>query len=378
MRHVPFRAAVVLLLAGAALSVASPAVAADPATDFSYTLSGSSATITGYLGTNTDVDIPATILDGGITYTVTAIGDNAFRGNFLPARLTSVIIPDTVTTIGDNAFRFDALTSITIPDSVISIGTYAFYNNVLTSVTLGDSLATLGNNSFRGNLLASVTFPASVTSIGNTTFAENPLLTTAIFAGSAPSTFTAAGPMGSFLGVTPTVYFYPGASGFTGSWNGYPTLAISAATSELSLAPSGSVVADGVTPFTLTAVVRDSTNAPVAGVPVSFTVPAGVSASATGCVTTTNGTCAITLTSGSAATYAIAATVGSDPAVLTRNVTFTAVPGANPTTSSTGSGPTLASTGTDTRAQLTLAGGLLTLGLALLGASVLRRRKRLG
>jgi hypothetical protein len=334
MRHVPFRAAVVLLLAGAALSAASPAVAADPATDFSYTLSGSSATITGYLGTNTDVDIPATILDGGVTYTVTTIGDNAFRGNLLPAPLTSVVIPDTVTTIGDNAFRFDALTSITIPDSV--------------------------------------------TSIGNTAFAENPLLTTAIFEGSAPTTFTAAGPMGSFLGVTPTVYFYPGASGFTGSWNGYPTLAISAATSELSLAPSGSIVADGVTPFTLTVVVRDSTNAPVAGVPVSFIVPAGVSASAAGCVTTTNGTCAITLTSGSAATYAVTATVGSDPAVLTQNVTFTAAPGANPTTSSAGSGPALASTGTDTRAQLTLAGGLLTLGLALVGASGLRRRKSLG
>jgi hypothetical protein len=263
MRHIPASVGVaaVFLLAAATLLVASPAAAADPATDFSYTLSGTSATITGYTGGNTVVDIPATIIDGGTSYTVTTIGDNAFRGNLLTSPLTSVIIPDSVTTIGNSSFRGDLLTSVTIPDSVTNIETYAFYNNALTSVTIANSVTTLGNNAFRGNLLTSVTIPASVTSVGNNTFAEN-VLTSVIFAGEAPTTFTAVGLAGSLgTGVGLTVYYYAGESGFASPWNGYTAQAISAAESDLTLTPAGTVTADGVTPFTATVTVRGGRSA---------------------------------------------------------------------------------------------------------------------
>jgi hypothetical protein len=349
MRHVPagIGTALALLLTAAVLLGAIPAAAADPSSDFAYTLSGGSATITGYVGGDTAVDIPATITDNGTTYAVTTIGANAFRGNLLASPLTSVTIPDTVTTIGDNAFRGDLLTSVVIPDSVTTIDTYVFYNNALTSVTLGDSVSTIGNNSFRGNaltwvtipesvtsignnsfasnLLASVTIPASVTSIGNGAFATN-TLTSVIFVGAAPTTFTPAGTTGSLdTGIGLIVYSYPGAPGFTSPWQGYTARVISASESELSLTPSEPVTA-GTTPYTLSVTVRDDTHTPVAGVPVAFAIPGGITASASACTTTEEGTCTTTLASTTAATYLVTATVGADPAILTEGITFASAP----------------------------------------------------
>lgn len=61
----------------------------------------------------------------GVSYKVTGIGNDAFRGC---TGLTSITILNSVTSIGDWAFeRCTGLTSITIPDSVKSIGSKAFY-----------------------------------------------------------------------------------------------------------------------------------------------------------------------------------------------------------------------------------------------------------
>jgi hypothetical protein len=384
MRHVStsVRAAAVLLLVGAATLVAvSPASAANPSTDFTFTLSGTSATITGYVGTDAAVDIPATITDGGTTYNVTTIGDNAFRGNLLPFLLTSVTIPDSVTTIGNSAFRGDLLTSVVIPDSVTNIETYAFYNNAITSVTIAGSVTTLGNNAFRGNDLTLVTIPGSVTSIGNNTFAENPALTSVIFAGAAPTTFTAAGTTGSLgptLGLT--VYYYAGATGFTALWNGYTASAISAADSNLALSPTGPYTADGTTSVTLTVTVLDDASTPVVGVPVAFTIPGALTATATACTTGTGGICSIDFTSSTAGTYSLAATVGSDPTVIRQSITFAAVAGApaptgGDTSTSTDTGSDLAFTGVNATVPLILGGSLLVLGLAFLTTTLIRRKR---
>jgi large repetitive protein len=67
--------------------------------------------------------------------------------------------------------------------------------------------------------------------------------------------------------------------------------------------------------FTATVTLHDSSGNPVgADQQATFTVPAGVSASATSCTTTaySNGTCSITMTSNTAGTYSIKAAVGSD------------------------------------------------------------------
>lgn len=117
------------------------------------------------------LDIPSTVTNATIEYTVTSIGNNAF---YFCIALNSVTIPNSVTSIGINAFRAcTALTSVSIGNSVTSIGASSFYgSNALTSVIIGNSVTSIGGSAFYDcTELTSVTIPNSVTSIGNTAFA---------------------------------------------------------------------------------------------------------------------------------------------------------------------------------------------------------------
>ena len=197
--------------------------------DWTYSVSGSQATITGYSGAGGAVEIPAvvnevsvvkvgdgwppifgsnnsTVTSVTIPDSVTSIGDYAF---YDCVNLTSVTIGNSVTSIGEDAFSFcTSLTSITIPDSVTSIGYYAFrvctsltniavedgnlnyssvdgvlFNKLQTllvtypagilddAYTIGNSVTSIGNYAFRScSNLTSITIGNSVTSIGNYAF----------------------------------------------------------------------------------------------------------------------------------------------------------------------------------------------------------------
>ena len=116
------------------------------------------------------VNIPPSVSHGGITFTVTSIGEYAFSQC---SGLTSVTIPNSVTSIGASAFSgCSGLTSVTIPNSVTSIGGEAFYNcSGLTSVTIPNSVTSIGDGAFSNcSGLTSVTIPNSVTSIGSSAF----------------------------------------------------------------------------------------------------------------------------------------------------------------------------------------------------------------
>ena len=97
-----------------------------------------------YSGT---VVIPRSVTYNGTTYSVTSIGNSAFKDC---RSLTSVTIPNSVTSIGSSAFYgCRSLTSVTIPESVTSIGSDAFKDcRSLTSVTIPNSVTSIGSNAF--------------------------------------------------------------------------------------------------------------------------------------------------------------------------------------------------------------------------------------
>lgn len=111
--------------------------------------------VTKYTGTDPNVVIPDKIQG----YTVTAIGENAFKSS----SLTNIAIPNGVTSIGNYAFHSSSLKSIDISESVTSIGNYAFsYCRSLTNITIPSSIVSLGNGIFEESSLQSVTFGDSI------------------------------------------------------------------------------------------------------------------------------------------------------------------------------------------------------------------------
>jgi len=134
--------------------------------DYTYTTSGSDATITKYSGVDSTIIIPNMIN----SYHVTRIAGWAFADK---DELISITIPDNVTSIGNYAFEScDGLTSITIPDNVTSIGNYAFWRCTgLTSVKISNKVTTISDDTFFYCYnLTSVIIPNSVTTISYEAF----------------------------------------------------------------------------------------------------------------------------------------------------------------------------------------------------------------
>ena len=75
-------------------------------------------------GTKGTVTVPLEVTIDGVTYKVTSIADNAFKGN---KKLKKVVVGSNITSIGKNAFAgCTSLTSITIGKNVKKIGKNAF------------------------------------------------------------------------------------------------------------------------------------------------------------------------------------------------------------------------------------------------------------
>lgn len=114
-----------------------------------------------------------------IPNTVTAIGENAFRG---VTGMTSINIPNSVVSIGNNAFAlcFDLTGDLTIPNSVKTIGESAFFQceNLYGTLTIGESVNYIGDWAFRkcshiSKVVSLATTPATLgTDLGGMVFAE--------------------------------------------------------------------------------------------------------------------------------------------------------------------------------------------------------------
>ena len=126
-----------------------------------------------YSGT---ISIPETVTYNGVTYTVTAIGENAFLDCH---SLSYVAIPATVTTIGQMAFANSRISTLDIPESVRALPDFICQNcTELTNVALPSTLHTIGMGAFENcSNLATITIPESVTSIEFQAFSMCPSLT---------------------------------------------------------------------------------------------------------------------------------------------------------------------------------------------------------
>lgn len=117
-----------------------------------------------------NVVIPSQVNGNGETYTVTAIGNSAFRGSI---GLTGVTIPSTVTTIGKYAFKdCIRLDGVVIPSSVKMIDYSAFEGcNRLKSLSLSNGLEEIGYYAFiYCPWLTQVTIPRTVKRLGEGAF----------------------------------------------------------------------------------------------------------------------------------------------------------------------------------------------------------------
>ena len=123
----------------------------------------------GYAG---EIVIPEIVIYDNAEYTVTSIGESAFKKC---SNLIEVTIPNSVTSIGDYAFlECEELNSVTIGNGVTTIGIRAFgYCPNLSSITIPNSVTIISSYVFQKcSGLTSIIIPSSVTSIGSRAFAE--------------------------------------------------------------------------------------------------------------------------------------------------------------------------------------------------------------
>ncbi len=137
--------------------------------NYTVTSGNTVAVTTGSTINNINVEIPASVSNGGTTYNVTSIGAYSFSSQ---SAISNVNIPNTVTNIGLQAFSGTSLTAVVLPSNLETIGDYAFQNNQITGLTIPSNVTSIGIAAFRGNnSLTSVTSlattPPSITTASN-------------------------------------------------------------------------------------------------------------------------------------------------------------------------------------------------------------------
>lgn len=160
------------------------------------------------------ISVPETVTNNGTEYSVTTIGESAFKGSAVTSvsmpesitsmwqyafsgcqNLESVALPESLTTLGIRTFGgcqslktikipsgvraipsscfngCSSLESVTIPEGVTSIEGSAFWSCNFNALTLPESLETIGSYAFCNNcVLKSVNIPAKVKTIESDAF----------------------------------------------------------------------------------------------------------------------------------------------------------------------------------------------------------------
>ncbi|WP_019639838.1 leucine-rich repeat protein [Paenibacillus fonticola] len=133
--------------------------------DYEFLENGETITITGYLGTDTDVNIPEQIMGKDVT----VIGNQVFMGK----NLNTVIIPKTVTTIGIGAFMGSGLQSVTLNEGLVEIGLMAFAGNSFDHIDIPSTVTTIGQGAFSQGTLSTLTLREGLKTIEDKAFWDN-------------------------------------------------------------------------------------------------------------------------------------------------------------------------------------------------------------
>lgn len=103
------------------------------------------------------LEIPSSISQDNITYTVNSISINSFKGN---GNIEEVIIPDSITSIGYDAFReCNNLKKVRMSNNVISLSDHLFADCInLSSFEGGEKVENIYKGTFQNTHLESITF----------------------------------------------------------------------------------------------------------------------------------------------------------------------------------------------------------------------------
>lgn len=139
--------------------------------DFKYTITGeSTVAIAGISSTctSTVVSAPQNFKYNNHGYTVTSVGEYAFRWS----DVTSVTLPNTVDSLQYCAFySADKLTYVGLPATLKYMGDYCFASTKLTNIILPEGLTEIPNSCFfTVPTLRSITFPSTLKKIKSSSF----------------------------------------------------------------------------------------------------------------------------------------------------------------------------------------------------------------
>ena len=160
--------------------------------DYAYSYSGSSLTITATKSTTDPVII---IPDKINSAPVTAIGNSVFQTHGIKI----VVMPNTITAIGNSTFSgCSSLEKIVFSDNLKSIGDNAFDGCAsLKEIKLPNSLTSIGNGTFSGcKNIVDIVIPDSVTNIGGGAFSGCSALENIVFP------YSNSVPFGYFFGTS--------------------------------------------------------------------------------------------------------------------------------------------------------------------------------
>ncbi len=163
-----------LLLASAIVTSLSAAAYSFESAGIYYNITGNNTVEVTYSDRDNNtysgsISVPETVTNNGTEYSVTTIGESAFKGS----AVTSVSMPESITSIGRYAFfGCENLESVVLPESLTTLGSSAFSScKSLKAIKIPSVVTTIPDRCFSGcSSLESVTIPEGVTTIGDGAF----------------------------------------------------------------------------------------------------------------------------------------------------------------------------------------------------------------